>query len=139
MSKLFILAATLLVLVTMSACGGETATPTKVGPTPTPISASKLYGDYKFAEGAAELIYTDKQVVISGTVGSVEGRDIKLIGGGQGASGLSYGFITQAVVCKTNGNPYHIRRGDYVTVIGKPQGIGFTDVEVKECRVLKRE
>ena len=142
---------TILVLaVGAAACGGDAATPTPVGPPPTPtplptpINATTLFSEYDRNEVAGKAKYTDKIVVISGTVGVIQeaggGYDVKLIGDPRGATGISMGMITGAIVCKVAEENVSmvipLNPGDEVTIVGKPQGIGFTDIEVKECRVL---
>lgn len=145
--------ATLSVLVLTTgavACGGDAATPTKSGPPPTPtplptpVKATTLFSEYERNEVAAKAKYTDKIVVISGTIGIIQeaggGYDVKLIGNPTGATGIAMGIITGAIVCKVAEENVSmvipLNPGDEVTIIGKPQGIGFTDMEVQDCRVV---
>ncbi len=126
---------------------GPTPTPTirpTPTPLPTPIRASQLYGEFVGNPARAEARYKNRTAVISGTVGLVEKDgndfDVKLIGGAAGAQGLVWGFISEAIVCKVNSawrfEVEQIESGDNVTIIGEVQDKGYTDIEVKECRIL---
>ena len=142
---------TILVLaVGAVACGGDAATPTPAGPPPTPtplptpIAAQTLYQEYERNEVSAKAKYTDKIVVISGKVAKISevgsGYDVKLLGTARSALGMQSGILSEVIVCKVAEENISmvipLNPGDEVTIVGKPQRIGFTDIEVMECRVV---
>ena len=103
-----------------------------------------MYQEYERNEVAAKAKYTDKTVVISGKVATIaeagKGYDVKLLGSARSALGMQSGIVNEVIVCKVAEENASmvipLNPGDEITIVGKPQGIGFTDIEVKECRVV---
>ena len=132
----------LLVSLTLLACSSDPPQPPTPAPTPIAVSAQEFYGAYKANEVRADATYTDELVAVSGTVGQIDGYEVKLIGGAMGASGMAIGMLTEAIVCKLDKEKdeavvMSLNLGDTVTVVGTSKGMGFTDIELGNCAVIK--
>ena len=127
--------------------GLPTPTPGSAQPTPTlpptqqpaPVAATDLFFAYRGNEVGADAKYKGKRIAVRGTVGLVDGHDVKLIGGAMGATGITQGFISEAVVCKVpkakESSIIDLLPGDNVVVVGTVKGKGFTDIELADCEV----
>ena len=119
--------------------GGSPPEPTPIPPTPIAVNAQEFYAAYQRNEVGAEAKYNDRLVAVTGKVGQIEGYDVKLIGGAMGASGIAIGMLTEAIVCKVHkdnaDSVVDLTVGSDVTVVGTSKGLGFTDIELKNCEI----
>ena len=111
--------------------------------TPIAVQAMELYGMYDHNEPGAKEKYNDKLVEISGIVALIEESgskiDVKLVGSPTSAAYIGNDLISKVVVCKVDKNNsasiVDLMLGDDITVTGTVNGIGFLDVEVKDCTI----
>ena len=141
MAKILLSTMIITILFLTLACEGEKAppTPTPIPPTPIAVSASEFYASYQRNEVGAEAKYNDRLVAVSGKVGQIDDYDVKLIGGAMGVSGIAIGMLTEAIVCKVDKEDVDsivdLKVGSSVTVVGTSKGLGFTDIELKDCTI----
>ena len=130
---------TMVIIVPALSCSGEGDKPVVPTPTPIVVSAAEFYSAYQQNEVGAEAKYNDQLVKVSGKVGQIDGYDVKLIGGAMGASGIAIGMLTEAIVCKVDKDDkdsiVDLKVGSDVTVVGSSKGLGFTDIELQDCKV----
>ena len=126
-------------LLTIAACSSEPDTPPPPTPTPIAVNAQEFYAAYQRNEVGAEAKYNDRLVAVTGKVGQIDGYDVKLIGGAMGVSGIAIGMLTEAIVCKVDkdnaDSMLDLTVGSSVTVVGTSKGLGFTDIELRDCTI----
>ena len=133
-------------VILLMACGADETPPpitlatVTTGEPTIEISSTALYDAFEANEVAYEDKYKDRYILVYGDIRSIETTrtklDVKLEGGD---------FLGD-IVCKVDkDNPIQrqaiisLQVGDSVTIYGEAQGMGYADIELKNCTIVLPE